>query len=290
MGMTIGRSDAAIGRVALKRTTGTTTSSTKRKTNTLPKRKRLPYNFKAMSSQVMQAKTPVNANKVASKARRKAAMLQRNLKSGEYDDEEIKNAIAHAKSIERIAKKRAKHLQQEEALRNKQKTDLSELSESEKMEEPMQDNSAGEMNEMDMEAMLRQSEEELRRMMQELEAAMKQAEAEMNAEQAARPQEQYTDIVMSDIDDADLERIKKKHRCDEQRQLMEADMKYLKAMFQKLERERQQAAATTGTTNNTESYANNACSVSLQLAGMNVPVQAAEAPAMAEGASMDVVV
>ncbi len=39
-----------------------------------------------------------------------------------------------------------------------------------------------------------------------------------------------------DIDaDADLERLRKKHRSEEMREIVDADMKYLKSVFQRLE-------------------------------------------------------
>ena len=40
-----------------------------------------------------------------------------------------------------------------------------------------------------------------------------------------------------------MKQLKKKHRCEEQRDIMEADMRYLKAMFDRLEKE--MAAAST---------------------------------------------
>lgn len=272
MGMMIGRNDSNVRRVVIKNADGTPAASISYSTPSQKKKKRLQYNFKAMSAQIMQAKTSGNASRVASKARREIAMLQRNMKNGEYDEDEIKNAIAHAKSLERVARKRVKHLRQEEALKDNQKPYLSE------MEEAVEELSA---EEMDAEEMLKLSEEELKRLMRELEEAMKEAEAEADSEVSDLDSEDnLTEIVQEDMDTMDLEQLKKKHRSDELRELMEADMKYLKALFNKLAKEKQQAA-------NGGNYSSSD-SVSLQLSGMDVPVQTAATPVVTEGGNMDI--
>ena len=272
MGMMIGRNDSNVRRVVIKNEDGTPAASISYSTSSQKKKKRLQYNFKAMSAQIMQAKTSGNASRVASKARREIAMLQRNMKNGEYDEDEIKNAIAHAKSLERVARKRVKHLRQEEALKDNQKPYLSE------MEEAVEDLFA---EDMDAEEMLKLSEEELKRLMRELEEAMKEAEAEANSEiSSLKSEDNLTEIVQENLDAMDLEQLKKKHRSDELREIMEADMKYLKALFNKLAKEKQQAS--TGGNNSSSD------SVSLQLSGMDVPVQTSEMPVVTEGGNMDI--
>ena len=272
MGMMIGRNDSNVRRVIIKNADGTPAASISYSTPSQKKKKRLQYNFKAMSAQIMQAKTSGNASRVASKARREIAMLQRNMKNGEYDEDEIKNAIAHAKSLERVARKRVKHLRQEEALKDNQNPYLSE------MEDAVEELSA---EEMDAEEMLKLSEEELKRLMRELQEAMKEAEAEADSEVSDLDSEDnLTEIVQEDMDTMDLEQLKKKHRSDELREIMEADMKYLKALFNKLAKEKQQAA-------NGGNYSSSD-SVSLQLSGMDVPVQTSEMPVVTEGGNMDI--
>lgn len=272
MGMMIGRNDSNVRRVVIKNADGTPAASISYSAPSQKKKKRLQYNFKAMSAQIMQAKTSGNASRVASKARREITMLQRNMKNGEYDEDEIKNAIAHAKSLERVARKRVKHLRQEEALKDNQKPYLSE------MEEAVEDLSE---EEMDAEEMLKLSEEELKRLMRELKEAMKEAEAEADSEiSPLKSEDNLTEIVQENMDAMDLEQLKKKHRSDELREIMEADMKYLKALFNKLAKEKQQAA-TGGNKSSSDS-------VSLQLSGMDVPVQTAEMPVVTEGGNMDI--
>ena len=72
--------------------------------------------------------------------------------------------------------------------------------------------------------------------------------------------EELEQMVVLDMDSEDLEQLKKKHRSDEMREIMEADMKYLRALFGQLVREQQEAAA-------------NAVGVALELSGVNIPVQ-----------------
>ena len=76
--------------------------------------KKLRYNFKDISSQIMRSKTSVSAKQVVSKAKREVLRLKRAKASGQYETDEVDAAIEHAKSMERIAKKKAAHLQQEE--------------------------------------------------------------------------------------------------------------------------------------------------------------------------------
>ena len=46
-----------------------------------------------------------------------------------------------------------------------------------------------------------------------------------------------------EMDPEDLEQLKKKHRAEELREIMEADMRYLKAMFDRLAKEKQQQSS-----------------------------------------------
>ncbi len=78
------------------------------------KKKRLPYSFKQLSQQIANSKTADNARPAALRVRQKLGWLYQKLRSGEYDDEEIAAAILHATSLEKIAKRKLKHLQEEE--------------------------------------------------------------------------------------------------------------------------------------------------------------------------------
>ena len=90
-------------------------SRTKTKAASLEKKK-LQYNFKKISSQIVRSKNSVSARKAVQAARREVARLKRLKGSGEYDDEELQLAIDHAKSMEKVAKKKVNHLEQEEMI------------------------------------------------------------------------------------------------------------------------------------------------------------------------------
>lgn len=79
--------------------------------------KKLQYNFKSISTQILRSKTSANARQIAGKARREVLRLKRQRQSGAYDDEELQAAIVHAQAMERVAKKKARHLQEEELMK-----------------------------------------------------------------------------------------------------------------------------------------------------------------------------
>lgn len=281
MGMTVGRNSNVV-RIELKNADGTsagTISFTKASANA-KKKKRLQYNFKAISAQIMQSKTSGGASQVAAKARRQIAMLQRNMKNGDYDEEEIKSAINHAKSLERVARKRVKHLRQEESLEKDRNPYLSE------MEEEFE---SLPLDGMDPEEMLKLSEEELKKLMKELQDAMKELEAEAASSEVPDKLENLDEeLVDENLDSMELDQLKRKHRSDELREIMEADMRYLKALFNKLAREKQNASGGSLGSSDSSASADSTSGVSLQLSGMDMPVAAAELPIAVEGVNMDI--
>ena len=82
-----------------------------------------------------------------------------------------------------------------------------------------------------------------------------------------------------------MELLKKKHRSEELREIMEADMKYLKALFDKLEREKQEGAS--GLRSNSD-YNTNSSGVSLELGGVDIPVEASEGLVLPDGGTVDI--
>ncbi len=246
-----------------------TSRPSKSSNNSKKKKKPLQYNFKQISSQIMLSKTPANARKVLTKARGKVAELLKKQNSENYDDRELRAAIIHAKKMERIAKKRMKHLQQEEDA--KQDKNQSENMEDQELE--MEDIFSN--DELDEKEVI---DDELLKIMQELQALMEESmddlmdslteEAEFNdlAEEVAG-------IIEEELEPEELERLKKKHRADELREIAEADMKYLRALFDKLEKDKQSSPVNSG--------------VSLELSGEEIPVEVIAEPVMVEGGTID---
>lgn len=275
MGMMVGFNNSNIRttRIQIKDIKGnvvgtiTTTKSKKKKP------KRLQYNFKQISSQILKTKTSASARSVVTKARTKIAELLRQRKSNNFDDRELEAAIIHAKKMERIARKRMKHLKEEESA--KQQGFYPEENEEYKdlYETYMENYDSVPGSEL--------SKEELMQMLKELQEIMEESMDElMNETSLEDLNEELMNLSMEDLDTEDLERLKKKHRCDELREIMEADMKYLKALFDKFEKEKQ--ANSNGSNKFSDSGA-----VSLEISGLEIPVDATAQSAIAEGGTID---
>lgn len=258
--MKVGSRNSNVREITVKDITGNRVATIRITKPAKKKTKRLKYNFKEISNQVLMSKTSGIAGGVAVRARAKIAILQRQLKSGDYDSREVEHAIAHAKKIERIARKRMKHLKEEE----KAKRQGSCVVETE------EDNVFDKYN-LDSDESLELSKEELKELMREFRQLMEEMREATESEELA---EELTGSALEEVTPEELDRLKKKHRSDELREIMEADMKYLKALFSKLEKERQEAGG----------------GVSLELSGVEVPVETMEAPVVTEGGNLDITV
>lgn len=272
MGMIIGGTNAGKRVIQIKNFDGSVAATIRISKPSQKKTKRLNYNFKAVSSQILLSKTSNSAGKAATKARGMVAMLLRKVRSGEYDDQDLEHAIIHARKMERIAKKRMRHLKQEEEIEQKGK--------SAEMEDDMEE---GLEEAEEKEEELELSEEELQRLLEEYEELMQESMEQMAQEASMEELSEEFCGAVDEMEPEDLEELKKKHRSDEMREIMDADMKYLRAVFQKLEKERQ-ALSSSGARSSLEA----AGGVSLEISGLEMPVEAAQMPAVVEGGSIDV--
>lgn len=275
IGMGIGSYNSSKTSMAIKNADGSTAATITITKPAKKKTKRLPYNFKKVSSQIMMSKTSTGARKAVTLARGTLVMLLRKVKTGEYDDKELENAIIHARKMERIARKRMKHMQQEERAKQSGSAllDLEEYEESESETEE-----TGEEQDFEL------SEEELEELMQELQEFMKEFQEESLQELA----DELLASVPEDVDPEELERLKKKHRSEELQEIVKADMEYLKALFDKLEKEKQSNSSGSSGSSSDSSF--DSSGVSLELAGVDIPVEADIPVEMAEGGTLDVMV
>ena len=242
----------------------------------IKKKKRIQYKFREISGRILQTKTSGSAGRVLVSARAKVAMLQRMVRTPDYDEKELEQAIIHAKKMERIAKKKMKHLQEEEkAARTGSCFDDLEAYEEAKADakEELQEVRGG-LSAEEPEASVREYQAS---MQESMDSSMEESMKELAREMASAGVEELADdlglSVQKDMSPEDLERLKKKHRADEMKEIAEADIKYMKALFDRLAKEKSEGAA----------------NVSLQLAGMEMPVEtAAEAPVAAEGGNVDI--
>ena len=82
--------------------------------NKSAKKKKLNYNYKKISKQITMNNTSAGARRVITKAREEVVSLLRKQMSGKYDETDLRHAIIHARKMERIARRKKKHLEEEE--------------------------------------------------------------------------------------------------------------------------------------------------------------------------------
>lgn len=90
---------------------------TKRSGDSHKAKKPLNYNFREITGKILRAKTSLSASQAVISAKQKVRELKRKLASSDSDTEEIALALDHAKRIERIAKKKKRHLELEELIK-----------------------------------------------------------------------------------------------------------------------------------------------------------------------------
>lgn len=273
---------------------------TSSKSSSYQKPKKLFYNFKRISSQILKSKNSSGARKAASAARRQVAQLRRRVKTGEYDDRELEIAITHAEKMLRVAKKRVKHFQEEERAKKggvcecqldekeKDKADVEELLEEENQSASAeQTDSAEEMRKIIEEAMreMEISMEEMKRAMEEnMDELMESVSEMLEDTELDELAEELAGGVKPDMDPKDLEELKKKHRREEMKEIAEADAKYLKAMFEKWQSDKENVASNIAFANNNMSGSG----VTLELGGVEMPAQeTVSAAELVEGGAVD---
>lgn len=301
MSMMLGISISNKKRMEIRDRSGKVTGSitvTRGKASQVVVKKRLPYSFKEISTRLLKTKKSGNAHQVLISARQKAVSLRLMYKGGVYDDDEVFAALMHAQAIVRVAKKREKHLQEEERAERKIdregadstfcEADIEEKTEEASSRQIHKEEREQTKAKMDMQRMQRMM-EQYERMMQEAMRELEQLE-----HMDALSEEMGLDGEIS-MDPADLEMMKKKHRADEMRAIVEADMKYLKFMFDKLEKERQSnnnsitGFSSVSYDNGSSGNNSGGNSVSLELGGIDIPVEAApDAMTIIEGGAVDV--
>ncbi|MCM1553580.1 MAG: hypothetical protein NC092_12940 [Butyrivibrio sp.] len=242
--------------------------------NTNLQLKKLQYNFKSLSAQILRSKTSVNAKQVASKARREVIRLKAKRRMGEYSDDEIECAIQHAQAMERVAKKKARHLQEEEMVKVTGGPCMADIEEREDMENrpveeklenalaeqvALEDGTSGIEDEMaaavweQMQAyqdMLQTQTAELQDMMEEMRWLMEEMSDSMRETLEntglSELEDSMLDSVEIEMDPADFKMMKIKHRSKELQAIAKADAEYLKAVFDRLENAKSSAAQSFG--------------------------------------------
>lgn len=249
---------------------------------------KLKYHFKNLSSKIVSSKSSFSARQVVNQAKREIQSLKRAKQSGKYDDEEIEAAITHAKAMERIARKKVKHLEEEEMQRaGKNPCMGSEIQEEDKdkndneirdIENPEEnigstekldslenlDYSANMVNSdsiMNSENIVNSDsiEKLLNEFAEEFTDEMKDLLEELGLEDLTK------DMVggTTDIDPEDIKALKIKHRNAEMKEIVKADCEYLKTTFEHLENIAENSAAVSSGVDSTGTYGGSVIDVSV---------------------------
>ena len=256
--------------------------------NTTLALKKLKYQFKNISSKILRSKTSQAAKQAAGQARREVLRLKRQKQNSDSDSEEIDAAIAHAQAMERVAKKKAKHLEEEEMVKaaggicpgdricEEETKDVqdAEAENAQNAEEMSVESSEDEMSrdlsayeyagnevhagdsydisdyiDLGMDAFYEQAGEFMSEMsdftsemMQEMSDGLRDLMEEMGLDG-------LSDTAVSvnrEMDPADLKMMKIKHRNKEMKDIVKADAEYLKAVFNHLEKMKDNVVIPTG--------------------------------------------
>ena len=250
--------------------------------NTTLALKKLKYQFKNISSKILRSKTSQAAKQAAGQARREIMRLKRQKQNSDSDSdsEEIDAAIAHAQAMERVAKKKAKHLEEEEMMKaaggicqgdriSEEETKDAQDAESENArnaEEMSAESSADEMSrdlsayeyagnevhagdsydisdyiDLGIDAFYAQTGDFM--------SEMSDFTSEMMQEMSDMGLDGLSDNAVSvnrEMDPADLKMMKIKHRNKEMKDIVKADAEYLKAVFNHLEKMKDNVVIPTG--------------------------------------------
>lgn len=256
--------------------------------NTTLALKKLKYQFKNISSKILRSKTSQAAKQAAGQARREVLRLKRQKQNSDSDSEEIDAAIAHAQAMERVAKKKAKHLEEEEMVKAAGGICQGDRICEEETKDVQDAEAENAQNEEEMSA--ESSEDEMSRDLSAYEYAGNEAYAgdsydisdyidlgmdafyaqtgdfmsemsDFTSEMIQEMSDSLRDLmeemgldglsdtavsVNREMDPADLKMMKIKHRNKEMKDIIKADAEYLKAVFNHLEKMKDNVVIPTG--------------------------------------------
>ena len=240
--------------------------------NTTLALKKLKYQFKNISSKILRSKTSQAAKQAAGQARREVLRLKRQKQNSDSDSEEIEAAIAHAQAMERVAKKKAKHLEEEEMVKaaggiwqgdricEEETKDVqdAEAENAQNEEEMSAEDSADEVSwdfsayeyaadsydisdyiDLGMDEFYAQAGDFMSEMSDFTSEMMKEMSDSLRDLMEEMGLDVESDTVVSvnrEMDPADLKMMKIKHRNKEMKDIVKADAEYLKAVFDRLEK------------------------------------------------------
>lgn len=229
--------------------------------NTTLALKKLKYQFKNISSKILRSKTSQAAKQAVGQARREIMRLKRQKQNSDSDSdsEEIDAAIAHAQAMERVAKKKAKHLEEEEMMKaaggicqgdrisEEETKDVpdAEAENARNAEEMSAEDSANEVS-GELAAYAGEFMSEMSDFTSELMQEMSDGLRDLMEEMGLDGLSDTAVSVDREMDPADLKMMKIKHRNKEMKDIVKADAEYLKAVFNHLEKMKDNVVIPTG--------------------------------------------
>ncbi len=121
-GMSGGGFGSAVGTVTSNNTVAAMMRAARENKNKRPKKK-LNYNPREISSQLIRAGKSRNAGIVLVRAKGKLSALHQALASGQYNDREVRTAIAHARRMVECSRIKVRNLREEEMLKSRNDRD-----------------------------------------------------------------------------------------------------------------------------------------------------------------------
>lgn len=217
-----------------------------RSNDTALAKRKLRYSFKNISSKIISSKTSISARQVVGQAKREIQKLKDAKRTGKYDSDEIDAAIDHAKAMERIARKKVKHLEEEEMAKRCSKEDGAapegtDVAETEGGKDPVRKelnelrDEVGEIAKKAEGKEYIETDEVTNEMLEDITKGMEEMLDEI---------EELCDLMdelissPKDMDPGDIKMLKIKHRNKEMKEITKANAEYLKAVFDRYEKER----------------------------------------------------
>ena len=206
------------------------------------------YNYRDVANRIRRAKTSVGAGQAVIAAKRKVVEIRRKIAAGNDDADSLQIALTHARRMEMAARKKKNHLELEELVKNTQRSDEN----AEKREESFEDikNAAlySDMEEVSKqedeifakrEEMLAEYTENARDISDDMlkqvnEMISEFGEEELKALEETMENLENMEIIDPHMSEEDFEKLKRKHRDDENKAILKAEMDYLKSTFKQM--------------------------------------------------------
>ena len=210
---------------------------------------RTNYNYKEVAGKIQRAKTSVSAGQAVISAKRKVVEIKRKISTGDGDAEDLQLALTHAKRMEMAARKKKHHLEMEEMAANNIQRDENASRQEETVkairdslvnaaeeEVSKQEDEIFENREALAEELSEDAEETGEGCFEDMVSELNEMISELDEEtleELEKAMEFFEDmeILNPHMTREDLDELKRKHRAEEQKVMLKADMDYLKGMI-----------------------------------------------------------